>query len=194
MICEFNEVKKKKFVYPRLYSSFANELPGRPNTAGFEWLKVVFGKKPKTIVPDHRLRFVSRAFCKCNTNYELVSKALRQIASQDVNATLRSVLQPATKLVVRVNVPNSEAVKAMYARGTFKYFPARDKSLAETRSRTKIAWLEKRTRQRANECDALEARLRMKRNDFIPYFHCNSYEPLKNYFAVNNLSYYTRSI
>jgi len=177
-----------------LYFSHASELPGRQDAAGFEWLKVVFGKKPKTFVPDHRLRFVSRAFRKCDTDYEPASRALRQILSRGVNAALRSVPQPAAKLVVRVNVPNSDAVNAMYARGTFKYDPVRDESLAETRSRTKVAWLEKRARQRAYENSALEARLRMKRDDFIPYFHCNSYEPLKNYFAVNSLSYFTRSI
>lgn len=154
----------------------------RPDAAGYEWLRVpaVIRVKPAAVVPGHRPWYVSRTFRKCGADYGPVLDALRRIVRRrcsddddDANRLNRRLPGPAAKLVVRVNVPDADAVAAVYANG------------CDAAKRREAA----RSAKRARDRDASEARRRMARDDFIRYFRSDRYGPLWDRLVADGLAY-----
>lgn len=152
--------------------------------AGYEWLRVRVSDRAtdrRTAVPK---LMVSRTLRKANNCYGPVLNSLRNPLTWRPAST--TTVRPA-RLVVRANLPRADAVCAMYATST----PAR---YSQERRRVPAGPPGpslKRDRREQKELDAHEARMRSKRDDFLPYFQCDRYGPLRDYLTVNNLYFNT---
>lgn len=161
---------------------------------GYEWLKVSLGKQKliETVAVPKQLIF--RVFKKCGTDYGPILNALRNTDNVICNTFRQMMTDPAAKLIVRINNPKIESVKAMYEiraglRMSFWYDLLRDNSFTQTLLAHTVRLSVRRVRRKQEQRDALEALTRMKNNSFIPYFRYNSYGPLRKYLIANNLSY-----
>lgn len=154
-----------------------------PDAAGYRWLEVpaVIRARPAAVVPGRRPSYVSRTFRKCGADYGPVLDALRRILhgrrDDDENRVDRRAPGPAARLVVRVNVPDADAVAAVYANG------------CDAVRRRRAAVSARRARDGDARRDALEARRRMARDHFIGYFRCDRYGPLWNRLVADGLAY-----
>ncbi|VVC25148.1 Hypothetical protein CINCED_3A012859 [Cinara cedri] len=153
---------------------------------GYEWLKVRVPNRDDrgTAVPK---LLVCRTLRRANNNYGPVLTCLRNPPTlqhlQRRSGCTTAVVRP-PRLVVRSNFPRADAVCAMYATGTSRYGQERSDVKAVLAGPSV-----KRDRREQKQRDAQEARMRSKRNEFIPYFQCDRYGPLRDYLIVNNLSY-----
>lgn len=166
---------------------------------GFGWLTVFSGQKPidKNIALSSKL-LTSRTFRRANVDYGPVLVALSHVTATGYSDDEDDEQLPQTavtnRLAVRTNVLDYEAVQAMYARGlcgsACRYVSAGDKRLAtKTLLSPRIGLSLRLARQNKHNRHALEAQRLMKLDDFIPFFHYDSYEPLRKYFIANKLSY-----
>lgn len=151
----------------------------------YGWFQVPSGKKGTGIVNVPEL-LTFNAFAKVDTDYGPVLDALR---SSGTPGTCDVPLP--TNLDVRVNVPrDATTVYAIYAAGsTSRHDAEQDKWFIQTLLSRVIELSIKCARRRQNDREAFEARARMRRNGFIPYFGCNIYGPLKDHLAAIGLSY-----
>lgn len=153
----------------------------------YGWFQVPFGtKRPGNVTVPELLTF--RAFTKLGTDYGPVLDALRSAGTTQGTCGRRP---PPTKLVVRANVPRDAAtVHAVYTAGsTSRHDPEQDDRIVRTLLNRVVGLSVKCARRRRNDREALEARARMRRNDFIPYFRSDIYGPLKDHLASIGLSY-----
>lgn len=154
--------------------------------ASYRWLTA---SRPSPEDVDVPASLVSRAFRKLDDRYGPVSDALRNVVglgtpSSSTSSTLSS--GPHERLVFRANVPNVDAVRAMYAAGPTAFpdddGPA-DDSVATFARRAEL--LKAQRRKRAE--DVLEARARTAADDFVPYFRCHDYDTLKTHLIAGGL-------
>lgn len=155
----------------------------------YEWLNVFSSKTGKksfrTVTPK---RLVSRMFRKLSTDYEPVLKALRNIHAIPIERQTTLT----TKLVVRMYVPNLDHVKALYrANGLGFWYESPIESNDDTclfikhlLNGTVIKPSVKLALQKEIRKYAFEAQMRLRTNNFIPYFHRDYYIPFRNYYTT----------
>lgn len=153
-----------------LHPSFAREFPGPVGTTtaadGIETLLADLRKS------DGRLQLVSRAFRKVDVDYGPVLDALRRL---DYARPLPTARLPVVRMRARAYVPDLDDVKAAYV--TVSPVARVDVMAAVVQSEERER---RRARLRASVGHAHQALSRLASNSFIPYFHRDSYEPLRD--------------
>lgn len=180
--------------------------PSATDTNGYGWLTVFSGQKSI----DRKIAFsskllTSRTFRRVSVDYGPVLDALLQRPKNDVSdaaaaiaADNRTSVTPGMasavpRLAVRINLLDYETVEAMYARGlcgsACRHVSAHDSPFAETLLIRRVGLSARLAQQNEHNAHTLEARTRMRRNSFIPFFRYDNYEPLRKYIVANNLSH-----
>jgi len=172
-----------------LEKPWATGLPAMAIGEQYAWLRPFSDKV--TASDDERvpttMQLTSRSFRKVNIDYSPVIEALKLQRDTGSDSPATVDVLPG-KLRVRVYVPDVDALRKMYAPGdsrNLKSSSRRDSAAAhDQRLSAKLAYLKQ------EGCDALEARLLMRQDRFVPFFHADDFGPLSTHLKANGLCYY----
>lgn len=153
----------------------------------YVWFGIHDRKQQEPTIPKP---LTCRTLNKLDADHGAVMDALREVMASS------SSLPPpperiAPQLVVNVNAPTADEVRAMYERGSdWRVDLYAAAPFVRSMVRGAIDLVVKRTRRAIVHRHALEAWRRINDNSFIPYFQSDRYEPLrKRLLAVNSASY-----
>lgn len=141
--------------------------PAAASVAGIETLLADLKKS------NGRLQLVSRAFRKVDVDYGPVLDALRRC---DAGPSSSAARPAAVGMRVRAYVPDLDGVKAVYVAAA----PVTRVGVTAVAAARSEGRERRRAQLSAAASHARQALSRLAGNNFIPYFHRDSYEPLRD--------------